>query len=367
MSGLAFGSSKGETRVSSKPEDRRPLHASPRLAGTADSSDLAFSPEPVPPTRRLPPVVIVGLPRSGSKYLTHVMNGIEGLFIFDDLYYFREARGIGARNPLTADQFAHLIGWLAGRSVFPEYIFFTHRPVSEDEVARLKDAVSQALQGREIAAHDLLEEWMIRYAMFHGCERWGYKAPQEFMYLDYVAEVFPGAQFIFLYRDPRKVMASYKYVSDRHGRANRYHPVTYALYWRLAQRTIASWSTALPIHRVKFEDLAAQPDRIGANIANFLGLRWAGAAVPARVNTSFDENRRREVTPTERWICQKLAGPEMANLGYAADASAARLRDVPDLLKSTVRSAAYHISQLVSNPISRKSAMTFVSRLTRRT
>ena len=32
-----------------------------------------------------PPVIVVGLPRSGSSYLAHVLSCLEGWFIFDDL------------------------------------------------------------------------------------------------------------------------------------------------------------------------------------------------------------------------------------------------------------------------------------------
>lgn len=327
--------------------------------------DVVFSDAPVAPLRREPPVVVVGLPRSGSKYLTHVLNGLEGLYVFDDLYYFREARGIdGATGPLSAETFDHLIRWIAVRSVFPDRKYnFNHRPVSEAQVEQLKEGVTAACRGRDVAAHDLLEEWMVRFALLQGCHRWGYKAPQEFMYLDFVANAFPGTQFVFLYRDPRRVMSSYKYVPDRHGAAGRYHPVTYALYWRLAQRTVAEKGQSLLVHRVKFEDLVDAPDKVGAGLGAFLDLPWRGAEIPKKVNSSFTNQSRQEITPTERWLCERMAGSEMVQLGYAPDTPSPRLRDVPDLLRTTLRSALHQLHQLCTNPVSRKSAFTFLGRL----
>lgn len=334
------------------------------MSGEQATDALVFSERPVAPLRREPPVVVVGLPRSGSKYLTHVLNGVDGLYVFDDLYYFREARGIRASAPLTPDQRRHLVTWLAARSVFPERERdFDHRSVDEETVGRLRAGVESALAGREVGAPELLEEWMVRYALLQGRHRWGYKAPQEFMHLDHVARAFPGVQFVFLYRDPRRVMGSYKYVPDRHGDAGRYHPVTYALYWRLAQRTLAANAESLPVHPVKFEDLVDDPDEVGASLAAFLGSAWKGAAIPERVNTSFGGGEKREITPTERWICERIAGREMQQRGYPPDTPRPRVRDLPDLLRTTVRSGLHHLRQLLTNPRSRGSALLFLGRL----
>ena len=333
-------------------------------AESLPTADMAFAPVLLHPSRRVPPVVVVGLPRSGTKFLTHVLNGIEGLYVFDDLYYFRQARGIGAKSPLSAAHFDRLLTWLAARSVFPEREYhFKHEPVSEAAVARLKAAVEEAFRGKPVAVPELLEEWMVRYAMIHRCDHWGYKAPQDFMYLEYVAQSFPGARFVFLYRDPRKVMASYKYVPDRHGSAQRYHPVTYALYWRLAQRTMTAHTDRLPIHLVKFEDLVSAPDRVGGELASFLGMRWVGAETPQDVNTSFGAGGRQTITPTERWICHRVAGPEMKQAGYELDGAALRLRDVPDLIRTTLRFGYHFASSFLNDPRNRASALTFLNRM----
>jgi hypothetical protein len=327
--------------------------------------EAVFSEAHVAAELRHPPVIVVGLPRSGTKFLTHVLNGIQGLFVFDDLYFFREARGVGAGETLTRPQFDHLLGWLAARSVYPEErsYSFSHRPVSQADVDRLKAAVGAALAGRDVPPHALLEEWMVRYAMLQGCDRWGYKAPQDFLYLETIARQLPGARFIFIYRDPRTMMASYRYVPDRHGRAGRYHPITYALYWRLAHRSIQAAAEEVPVQPVRFEELVAEPEQVGARIAAWLGAPWKGTTVPETVNTSFGE-RRRTITPTERWICERIAGPEMRGAGYVPDTRRPRLRDLPDLVWLTLRYGYHQVREVVRSPRSRASARAFLARLT---
>jgi hypothetical protein len=307
---------------------------------------------------------VVGLPRSGTKFLTHVMNHIRGLYVFDDLYYFREARGTGAREVLDPDQLEHLIRWLGARSMPERTKVHLHRHALEAaDVERLQESVRRALPGPRVPLHAPLEEWMLRLAMLNGCEHWGYKAPQDFMILDRLATAFPGARFLFIYRDPRAMMASYKFVPDTYGDARQYHPVPYALYWRMAHRTIAEREAVLPIRHVKFEDLIREPLAVGRSIAEFLQLPWQEPRIPEKVNTSFDTRERSEINPTERWICERLAGDAMVRAGYELGQGGPRLRDLPELLKLSVRFAGRQGWKSITMPRKRASAKMFLLRL----
>jgi hypothetical protein len=92
----------------------------------------------------------------------------------------------------------------------------------------MDDALLTTFRGESIEWHELLEEWMTRLALHHGRSRWGYKAPQDFLHLDTLCELWPSVRFIFVYRDPRRVMASKKYVGEQDGNPNEYHPIVYA-------------------------------------------------------------------------------------------------------------------------------------------
>ena len=327
-------------------------------------SEQAFAPELLAPALRRPSAIVVGLPRSGTKFLTHVMNHIAGLYVFDDLYYFREARGTGAREHLALEQFEHLLRWLAARSMPERRKLHLDRHVLEPaDIERLQQAVRGAFRGREIPLHAPLEEWMLRLAMLNGCDRWGYKAPQDFMILDQIADAFPGARFLFIYRDPRSMMASYKFVPERFGDARQYHPIPYALYWRMAHRIVSEREAVLPIHRIKFEDLVREPRAAGRSIASFLGLPWREPRIPEKVNTSFDGRERSEITPTERWLCERIAGEAMSRAGYELGQGSLRLRDMPDLLLTSVRFALRQGSKALTSPRKRASAKIFLLRL----
>jgi hypothetical protein len=110
--------------------------------------ERAFAPHRLPAELRTPPAIVVGLPRSGTKFLTHVMNNIRGLYVFDDLYYFREARGAGAGNTLTRAQLEHVVGWLAARSM-PERReqHFVRHVLDPADVERLRQALLDAFGG----------------------------------------------------------------------------------------------------------------------------------------------------------------------------------------------------------------------------
>jgi hypothetical protein len=106
----------------------------PLFAPTAQESRLSD------PT----PVVVVGLPRSGSSLLSHVLSQATDWYVFDDLYTARQAQGLGADfdSPLTSSQFEemlHFLGWqIRARLLHTEYA----KPACTiDEVELMNDAI----------------------------------------------------------------------------------------------------------------------------------------------------------------------------------------------------------------------------------
>lgn len=88
--------------------------------------------------------------------------------------------------------------------------------------------------------HDLMNDLLMSVAVSAGKCRWADKTPQNFYHFYLLAERFPAARFIFLFRDPRSILASYKYARGKGHDARRYHPVVYSLYWRSAVRFYAA-------------------------------------------------------------------------------------------------------------------------------
>ncbi len=58
----------------------------------------------------------------------------------------------------------------------------------------------------------LLGSIMEYNAHLFGKKIWGYNTPQDYLHLPRLQQAFPQAKFIFVMRDPREVMRSYKYM-----------------------------------------------------------------------------------------------------------------------------------------------------------
>jgi hypothetical protein len=313
---------------------------------------------------RTSPVVVVGLPRSGSSYLSHVMSCIDDWFVFDDLYLHREARALGVAGRLDAKQLEGLIfflGWqLRARLRFDRD--FVRLRCELDDVDEMDRALRETFTGEHVEWHELLEEWLVRLALLHGCRHWGYKAPQDFMHMPLLARIWPDIRFVLLVRDPRANMASAKYVEGEDGDRGQYHPLVHARYWQMAQRLTRRNAEELgvPLHHVRYEDLVRDPDGVGAELATFLDSRLSGSVPAMGANTSFRAGERKTLTPTETWLCEQINGPLMERAGYKREGASPRLRDVPDLLWTSARFAAYQTARMVRDPAARASVGSFV-------
>jgi hypothetical protein len=172
-------------------------------------------------------------------------------------------------------------------------------------------------------------------------------------------------KFIHLVRDPRRVLASLKHVRPIDGDRRQYHPLVYARYWQMASALVTQAAGRYPgrILCVRFEDFLATPQQIAETMAEFLGTRIDALRLSG-TNSSFSgEQSRCGILPSEEWICERIAGPAMADHGYAADRGSLRVRDLPDLARSTLRFAAYQGIRVARNPSARQSIRWFLQRL----
>ncbi len=327
-----------------------------------------FATRPIAPDHRTPPVIAIGLPRSGSSFLSHVMSALEDWYVFDDLYLYRQARAMGAQGPLQHDQLEKLVdflGWqLRARIKFEHEFARPH--CSLNDVALMDDALLETFADTPVCWHELMEEWLVRLALHHDRPRWGYKAPQDFMHMEMLSRLFPGVRFVFIVRDPRDTMTSFKYVKGEDGTPGQYHPWVYARYWRMANQKAghSARKLDLPMLRVRFEDLVADPPGEAQRIAEFLDTELRDT-LPSGANTSFRDGPRMTITETERWICERVAAREMDRQGYAPEGARLRAGDLPDLARTTLRFASHQARRLWRNPAARTSVVGFLRNLGR--
>lgn len=334
------------------------------IAQQTETESPLFATSPVVCEPKPSPVIVVGLPRSGSSFLSYVMSQIDDWYVFDDLYLFRTAKAHGVDGALTDEQLEKLVdflGWQLKARI--KFVTFESPRCSLPDVERMNEALLTTFRGKAVLWHELLEEWITRLARHHGCSHWGYKAPQDFMHLDMLRELWPGVRFIFIYRDPRRMMASMKYVHGKDGKPGQYHPAVYARYWRMAAEAMGPAAGSSEVHFVKFEDLIADPDREARRIARFLGSTFDGKVERSEGNTSFKAGQRRSITPTEAWICERVAGDVMRRLGYPAEEGRPRLQDLPDLLSVSLGFTARQVRRLMKDGAARQSVKFFVKTL----
>jgi len=317
-----------------------------------------------------PPVVIVGLPRSGSSFLAHVLSALDGWYLFDDLYPYQKAEACGANGALSAKQLSTFLNGLAWetRARIKWERNFSAPKMSWEDVDGMEAAVQQAFEVESGGWNEVLQEWMVRLAQHHNCVHWGYKTPQDFMHMQELTQLFPGVKFVFIMRDPRKVMRSLKNLPNEKGGdgdRKQYHPIAYSLYWKMAYERVQAFidSGLAPVHTIRFEELVANPTQQAEAIAEFLGTSVSAPVDTKKGNSSFQSQRQIEMTDTESWICEKLAGSTMEQAGYGLSAATPKLGDIPELVRVSAQFTWFQAHRAITNPEKRTSILNFAKSL----
>lgn len=299
-------------------------------------------------------VVVVGLPRSGSSFLSHVMSQIPDWYVFDDLYVAREARALGVTGPIDArrlDKLLHFLGWqIRARLRFGTYAIPN---VAEDEIEPMNDALREVFRDSGVDWADLQEEWLVRLAARADAKNWGYKQPGAFRQIDELLTTYPEMKAVFLMRAPEKVLASYKHmpVDSQDGDPAQYHPLAHAAYWRMAAkawpRAQARWPDRVML--LRFEDLVADPTQAARKLATFLGTEPPAGEVtpPPRPNTSFGGGKRKGLSRLEATLTRAITGSAREALGFAPAPAAEGPLGLGDFLRTTATFLGYRASKAV--------------------
>ena len=299
-------------------------------------------------------VVVVGLPRSGSSFLSHVMSQVPGWYVFDDLYLARAAKQARTTGPLDDKALDHLLEFL-GWQIFARKRFGTYAipEVSEDEIEPMKEALRKTFSGSSIDWLALQEEWLVRLAERSGAVNWGYKMPGAFRHLEMLLEAYPGLKVVFLMRAPEKVLASYKHLPEgsEDGEADQYHPLTHAVYWRMAARAWQKAQKRWPdrVMLLRFEDLVADPTAAGKSLAAHLDAPIPDViTAPERPNSSFSGTASRPgLTWLEQKIIHKITRSQRDALGFAPPVESTAKLGVADFIRTTGRFLRHRAGNLM--------------------
>ncbi|MEM8639681.1 MAG: sulfotransferase [Cyanobacteria bacterium P01_G01_bin.54] len=306
------------------------------------------------------PVIVVGLPRSGSSYITHVLSCLEGWFVFDDLYPYQKSKEFGlsptmdlSQHPEQLKGFIHSLTWqLRAKIKFEEN--FQVPDLTWDDTFEMEEQLLNAFEPGPLTWMAVLEEWLMRLALHAGQRRWGYKTPQDFLNMDELMTLFPGVKFIYILRDPRKMMRSFKNLpkvkthGTQDGESGQYHPLVYALYWNKAYERVNDFIRRgkAPVETVKFEDLVKTPEAVADRLAQFLDTRVVGNVVLEKGNTSFTGGSAKELTNTEVAICEAIARQSMQAAGYELKRPLPSPLDIFDFLGTTFSFTLHQLKRL---------------------
>lgn len=279
------------------------------------------------------PIFLVGCPRSGTTLLSAMLHAHPRLAMPPETRFlipvYRERAEFGDLR-VEANRRR-----LAARITEPMDSMFAD--LALDRVAVI-DRIVAAPPTVGSAAGTLWRE----FARDRGKARWGEKRPAYWRDMDVVLRLFPDAQIVHLMRDGRACVASLKQVTWwREG-------VLGAMTtWALAERQLRRLGRRLPsdsYHRLRYEDLLADPEAELTRLCAFLGedfdeamldrgdsatdivqsrQRWhdrvKGELDPARI-----EAWRTVLEPQELGLFEAVAGRALRRNGYALSGAGER-------------------------------------------
>lgn len=314
------------------------------------------------------PVFVMGLPRSGSTLLSRLLNETDDILSVNDLYYLQAVLAEDAeQGTLSRPQLTRLLDNLLeviSTRATAEEEFIGQFSVSAEQIDEIRQSVLLRAENGPLTWADLMNQALTAVAKCAGKTRWADKTPQNFYHFELLEKCFPNASFVFLFRDPRNILSSFKFASGEGHDARRYHPVAYALYWRSAIRYYLRLGVKENVLMIRYEDVVDDTNEVRKKLSSFLGtaIRAVDISVIGH-NSSFRKGVRKEITGFERLICKWLLKREMVRIGYKEGVGKVRIEDLFDFCKTSCVFLAYQITRFIGNKDSRGRIITYLKGL----
>jgi len=340
------------------------------------------------------PIFLCGSSRSGTSLLSACLNNNADLHIARETHYFDDLRPRvvprdGRDTPGNVDElattyFRRLDTLPYGHGGDPQKSTIT--PEQLQSLARTLGGTPDAY----LAAYCTIK------AEQHGKKRWGEKTPRHVYRIADIFEAFPDAKVVYIIRDPRAVVASYRdfkshgefseemrkaFEADEERARRSYHVYIISLMWRSAVRAGREAVAKFGENRVRiirYEDLVGESENLLKSLSEFLDLEYSPGMLEVAMNNSSynrvdagtgisaDAVKRwlKKLSPREIAAIQKRCRSEMQQYGYdlepvpayplhalklwctfpfavwrAARANRARFANLPDYLWRRVRGA----------------------------
>jgi LPS sulfotransferase NodH len=289
-----------------------------------------------------PPLIVLGVSRSGTTLLRIVLDRSPGLAIPDESFFV----------PLLARRHAKM----------------TERDAFLDDVARVPTVRDWGLTPADVApllrpnmsTGEAIAAIFEAYAAKAGKPRWGDKTPMYMRHLDLLERLFPEAQYVHLVRDGRDAALSFLEMPEGTFTRTWAHPTTparFACLWRkeiAGARALGRDVGSSRYLEVRYEALVADPTASIAAICAWAELPFDAAMLeyPGEVDVSAKPHQQRLLVPPTKGVrswreemstadiraFEEIAGDLLAELGYEV-ANAAPPRSV----RAQAARAAYDV------------------------
>jgi hypothetical protein len=267
-----------------------------------------------------PPLILLGVSRSGTTLLRVILDRSPGIAIPDESFFVpllarRHGRTIEATRFL--DDVARI-------------------PVIRAWGVSVADVASRVRSG--MPTGDAIAAIYETYAAGVGKPRWGDKTPMYMRHLPLLERLFPDAQYVHLVRDGREAALSFLQMPEGTFTRTWAHPTTpaqFACLWRKEVRDARTLGGRIGTARyveVRYEDLVRTPEPTIRAICAFAAIPYDAAMLDytEAVDVSAKPHQQRLLTPPTSGVrswredmssedvdaFEAVAGDLLAELGY---------------------------------------------------
>jgi hypothetical protein len=267
-----------------------------------------------------PPVLVLGVRRSGTTLLRLILDRSPGIAIPDESHFVPQLAH-RHRTPVDVDGFV-------------------------DDLSRLRTLVTWELTVDDVRPQlragmttgEAIGGVFAAYAEKHGKPRWGDKTPAYMRYLPLLERLFPDALFVHLIRDGRDCALSFLRMPDQAATRTWAHPEVvagFACQWASEVRAARALGTRVGPSRyleARYEALVAEPERVVREVCAFASLPYEPAMLePGQVEPqlaakphhrrlseppSKGRDWRDEMPARDAHSFEAIAGDVLADLGY---------------------------------------------------
>ncbi len=263
------------------------------------------------------PLMIVGSPRSGTTFLTRMINR------FLDIHVARDA-GVFLRFHKFLPSYGDLSDPANMRrlidNLYQDVMFrvrFLGRGLTLSEAELYAALTEHSYPG-------LVRQIFVETARSRGKTYWGNKKPSYALHLAQTEAIFPGAKIVHIVRDGRDVVLSMRNASHLLVEKNWYFAASDWNDHVLRARRAGERLGPERYLEIKYENLIASPVEVFRTILEFIGtgpdsqrqLEKVRAGITKRVRANNYDKWRTQMPEKAIRVVERVAGELLTDLGY---------------------------------------------------